>query len=176
MLSKVPLPTATGPGASACPAPRRRQGHWPVAGAVTRGHTVTGGQEGAASGLVGSGRDLRVVRIQGLLLAEAADWSSLRLGFCPPTPVLMAPRQSSGLGPLPGAGLCQALASGLLSGQVELPRAGILGQAAGLLGAGPWPLEAWPVPGLESSAVLTAAHSPPRVRGPVSTGRLAPSA
>ena len=88
----------------------------------------------------------------------------------------VAPGQSSGLGPLPGAGLCQALARWLLSGQVEPPQAGVSGRAAGLLGAGPWPLEAWPVLGLESSAFLTAAHSPPGVRGPVSTGRLAPSA
>ena len=41
------------------------------------------------------------------------------------------------------------------------PQAGISGGGAVVLpGAGPWPLEASPVPGLESSAVLTRHPSP----------------
>ena len=109
------------------------------------------GRRGPA-GSVGSGWDLRVVSAQGRLLAKAAGWSSLRLGFCPPTLILVAPGRSSGLGPLPGAGLCQAPAGRLLSRQVEPP------PSAGLFRVSAWPLEAWPVPGLESSAALSAAR------------------
>ena len=57
---------------------------------------------GRRAGWVGSGRDLRVVRAQGLLLAEAAGWSSLRLGFCPPTPVLWLQGRAVASGPCQG--------------------------------------------------------------------------
>ena len=40
-----PPPRSHGACASACPAPRRRREHRTVAGAVTQGHAVTGGQE-----------------------------------------------------------------------------------------------------------------------------------
>lgn len=163
--SETSPPTATGPGALPAPPSQRRQGHRPVAGAVTRGSRSDRGQEvGAWERLRGSG-DLRVVRIQGLLLAEAG-WSPARLGFCPPTPVLVAPRQSSGSGPLPGAGLCQALASGPSWVRWSLPGAGCFGtgQASWCWALGP-SLEAWPVPGWESSG-FSPLPSPPRVEGP----------
>ena len=154
-----------------CPPPAGGEGTRTVVGAVTQGQCTGQGGGGVLrgrrwpAGSVGSGWDLRVVRAQGHLLAKAAGWSSLRLGFCPPTPVLVTPGHSSGLGPLPGAGLCQAPAGRLLSRQVEPPL------SAGLFGAWAWPLEAWPVPGLESSAVLSAAH---RHRGE-GTGQHRPS-
>lgn len=98
------------------------------------------------AGSVGSGQDLRVVRAQGLLLAEAAGWSSLRLGFCPPTPVLWLQGRAVASGPCQGQACARRWPVGSSPGRWSRLKQAFRGglQASSELGLGRWkPGQCW---------------------------------